>query len=276
MPSSPSSAAAARARPDRLRVIVDADACVPADLRAALQIAVTPAEPELMLERVPIPRLALERGPFEAPAIAQACGAVAVPGGTVLYVRTGDGHGSPADAPEAARAAVAARGAAFHLVETSAALMGAGWAAVVAAEAAAGGATVEAAVELARAAAERTRVLAMLEHPEVVGVVAPSLYVTPARMVTLLEGEAVTTLGALPRRENALAALRDQFAARVRAEAGRPRIAIHHAAAGAAAEAMALWCERHLEAAQVIIAPLTRHQAARLGPGFLALAWLSE
>jgi fatty acid-binding protein DegV len=52
------------------------------------------------------------------------------------------------------------------------------------------------------------------------------------------------------------------------------RAAVHHAAAGAAAEAMALWIERHLDPAQVVIAPLTRHAAAWLGPGMLGIAWL--
>jgi len=256
-------------------VVVDADACVPQEARVALRIAVTPGEPELLLERVPIPRLFLERAPFEVAAIARACGAVAEPGEGVLYVRTGDGYGSPPEAADAARAAVEERGAAFRVVETGAALMGAGWAAVVAAEAAAAGATIGAAAALALAAAGRTHVMAMLEHPEVVGLVAPSLYVTPARMVTELDGEAVHTLAAVPKRENALAALRDEFARRLRAEGGRPRIAVHHAAAGAAAEAMGAWCARHLDAAEIVIAPLTRHQGARLGPGFLAIAWLS-
>lgn len=260
----------------RVRVVVDADACVPPDLRSALRIAVTPAEPELLLERVPIPRLALERGPFEAAAIAQACAAVAEPGVAVVYVRTGDGHGSPPDAAAAARAAVEARGATFALVQTGATLMGAGWPAVVAAEAAAAGATAEGAADLALAAVARTQVLAMLEHPEVAGVIAPSLYVSPARMLVALEGERFTTRVAIPRRENALAAFRDLFAARVGAERGRPRIAIHHAASAAAAEAMAAWCGRHRETAEVVIAPLTRHQAARLGPGLLAIAWLRE
>ena len=36
MPDSP--------RPSRFRVVVDADACVPPEVRAALNIAVTPAE----------------------------------------------------------------------------------------------------------------------------------------------------------------------------------------------------------------------------------------
>ena len=262
--------------PRRFRVIVDADACVPAATRAALHIAVAPGEPELLLERVPIPRLALERGPFEVDAIGEACAAVAEPGEGVIYVRTGDGHGSPDDGGAAARIAVEARGATFQLVETGAALMGAGWAAVVAAEAAARGADVEEAAALAREAASRTRVLAMLEHPEVVGVVAPSLYVTPNRMVTLLEGPEVRTVGGMPRREEALVLFRDQFGQRVRAEVGRPRIAVHHAASAAAAEAMARWCERNLDAAEVVVAPLTRHQAARLGPGLLAMAWLPE
>ncbi len=262
------------ATPARFRVIVDADACVPPEVRATLRIAVTPAEPELLLERIPIPRLALERGPFEAEVIAQACAAVAEPGEGVIYIRTGDGYGSPDEAGEAARAAVEARGATFHLVETGAALMAAGWAAVVAAEAAAAGASVEDAAEQARAAGRRSRVLAMHEHPEVVGLIAPSLYVTPNRMVTEMAGEVLTTLVASPKRPDALIALRDQFAAAVRAEGGRPRVAVHHGAAGPAAEAMALWCERNLDAVEVVIAAITRHEAARLGPGFLALAWL--
>ncbi|RLT38667.1 MAG: hypothetical protein DWI58_14735 [Chloroflexi bacterium] len=262
------------AEPSRCRVVVDADACVPFEVRAALRIAVTPAEPELLMERVPIPRLALERFPFEGTDVARMCAAVAEPGEAVIYVQTGDDYGSPADAPEAARAAVEARGAMFHLVATNATLMGAGWAAVVAAEAAASGATPEAAADLARSAATRTQVIAMLEHPEVAGVIAPSLYVSPNRMVTMLEGGVITTLSALPKRQDALVALRDQFAARVRAESGRPRIAIQHSSSGPAAEAMALWCTRNLDAAEVVIAPITRHEAARLGPGFVAIAWL--
>ena len=261
--------------PTRFRVIVDADACVPLALRAALHIAVTPAEPELLLERVPIPRLALERGPFEAAAIAQACEAVAEPGEAVIYVRSGDDHGSPDDAAAAARAAVEARGAAFHLVETGATLMGAGWAAVVAAEAGSRGASAEDAAEEARAAAARTQVMAMLEHPEVVGVVAPSLYVTPNRMVTMLEGAEVRTIGGKPKRAEALVMFRDEFAQQMQSAGARPRVAIHHAAAGAAAEAMARWCKRNLEAPEVVIAPITRHQGARLGPGLIAMAWLA-
>ncbi len=262
--------------PVGVRIIVDADACIPADIRAALRIAVAPAEPELLLERIPIPRLALERGPFAIEAIAEACGAVAEPGEAVVYIRTGDAHGSPDEAGAAARAAVEARGATFHLVETRAALMGAGWAAVAAAEAAANGADPQEAVRVALQTVERSRVMAMLEHPEVVGVVTPSLYFTPNRMVAMLDGPEVTPIIALPRRANALIALRDEFGAAVREEPGRARIAVHHGAAGAAADAMAAWCQRNLDAAEVFIAPITRHQGARLGPGFLALAWLRE
>ncbi|MGE3857602.1 MAG: hypothetical protein AB7G21_11670 [Dehalococcoidia bacterium] len=262
--------------PSRIRVIVDADASVPAEVRAALRLAVTPAEPELLLERVPIPRLALERAAFEADVIAQACGAVAEPGEGVVYVRTGDEYGSPPDAVEAARTAVQARGATFRVVDTGAVLMAAGWAAVVAGEAIADGASLDDAAERAGAAAARTRVLAMFEHPEIAGLVEPSLYVSAPRIVASIAGADATAIGSVPKREQGLAALRDQFGAAVRAEAGRPRVAVHHAAAGPAAEAMALWCRRNLEVAEVVIAPVTRHQAARLGPGFLALAWLPE
>lgn len=264
------------ASPARFRVVVDADACVPAGLRAALHLAVTPEEPEAFLERVPIPRLALERAPFEADAIARSCGSLAEPGEGVLYIRTGDDYGSPAGAAEAARAAVEGRGAAFHLVETGGALMAAGWAAVVAGEAAAAGAGIAEVAEEARGAAGRTRMLAMFEHPEVAGLVEPSLYISAPRIVARVAGGEATAIGSMPRREQGLGALRDQFAAAIRAEPGRPRVAVHHAAAGAAAEAMAVWCRRNLEVAEVVVAPVTRHEAARLGPGFLALAWLAE
>lgn len=264
------------ASPARFGVVVDADACVPLEVRTALNIAVTPAEPELLLERVPIPRLALERFPFEGTDVARSCAAVAEPGEAVIYVQTGDDYSSPPDAAEAARIAVEARGATFYLVQTGGTLMGAGWAAIVAAEAGARGESAEAAADLARDAAARTQVMAMLEHPEVAGVVAPSLYATPNRLVTMFEGGAITTLAASPKRQDALVVLRDRFALQVRAETGRPRIAIQHASSGPAAEAMALWCGRHLDAAEVIIAPITRHEAARLGPGFLAMAWLRE
>lgn len=264
------------ASPARFRVVVDADACVPADLRAALHLAVTPEEPELLLERVPIPRLALERAPFDADVIAQSCAAVAEPGEGVVYVRSGDDYGSPPEAAESVRASVEARGAAFHLVETGGALMAAGWAAVVAGEAAAAGAAMAEVAERAREAAGRTRMLAMFEHPEIAGLVEPNLYVSAPRIVARVAGGGATALGSVPKREQGLAALRDQFAAAIRAESGRPRVAVQHAAAGAAAEAMATWCRRNLEVAEVLIAPVTRHEAARLGPGFLALAWLAE
>ena len=41
-------------RSERFRIVVDADACVPPEVRERLHLAVTPAEPELLLERVPI------------------------------------------------------------------------------------------------------------------------------------------------------------------------------------------------------------------------------
>ncbi|MSQ42512.1 MAG: hypothetical protein EXR65_05700 [Dehalococcoidia bacterium] len=262
----------------RPRVVVDADACVPAELRRALGIVCAPGEPAVVTEREAIRWLAPDAGPLPGSAIAGACAAVAEPGGAVIYVRTGDGYGSPDDAGGAAREAVEARGAAFHLLATGAALMAAGWAAVCAAEAIGAGAGAEAAVAAGRRAAAAAGAIAMLEHPELAGLVADRGRGVTTRVLVRIEGATLPLLAAVPRRETALAALRDRFAALVAAGggAGALRVAVHHAGSAAAAGAMALWIERHLAPAQTVVAPLTRHAATRLGPGMVGLAWTWE
>lgn len=262
----------------RVRVVVDADACVPVALIEALAIVCAPEVPAYALEREPVPSLVREGRPFEAAAIALACAGAAAPGGAVLYVRAGDGHASPDAAAEAARAAVEARGAAFAVVETGGALMGAGWAAVVAAEAAAVGATLAGAAAAAQATAGRTRVLALIEHPELIGTILPGRDHAPGRLVVRLDGAGLPLLGAFPLRDVALTLLRDRFgtlaAAPTEADGRRLRVAVHHAGAGPGADAFARWATRRFPDADVAVAPLTRHAAARLGPGMIGVAWL--
>ena len=183
-----------------VRVVVDADACVPSDLRRALGIACAPAEPALLTERESIPRLVLEGGPLAVSAIAEACAAAAEPGGAVIYVRAGDGYASPDETEAAARAAVEACGAAFHVVATGAALMAAGWAAVRAAEALAAGAGVEEALAAGHRAAANARAIAMLEHPELAGLVATADRSTTRRVLVRLDGAALPLLAAVPQR----------------------------------------------------------------------------
>ena len=69
----------------RIRVVVDADACVPPALLEALGIVCAPGPPIYLLEREPIPRLVTEGGgPIEASAVAAACAVVAEPGEAVI------------------------------------------------------------------------------------------------------------------------------------------------------------------------------------------------
>jgi len=262
----------------RIRVVVDADACVPPALLGALDIVCAPAVPSYFIEPEPIPFLITGGGPIDPAAIAEACAAVAEPGEAVIYIRAEDGLASPDEAAGLARAAVEARGATFRYLATNGALMGAGWAAVRAAECIARGGDLDAAFAAAEATARRARVIAMLEHPEMAGILPPGRDRAPGRMVVRIEGAKLPLLGALPLRETALAALRDRFGdfAAEPEDSGRLRVAIHHAAAEAGATALATWAERRFSGAEVVIAPLTRHAATRLGPGMIGIAWLWE
>ncbi len=262
----------------RIRVVVDADASIPAALLDALGIVSAPAAPDYLLEQESILQLVAEPVAIEAEAIAAACGAVAEPGEAVIYVRAEDGHASPDEAVDLARAAVEARGATFAYVATRGALMGAGWAAVRAAEVIAAGGSLDEALAAAEHAANRTRVIAMLEHPEMTGMLPPGRDRAPGRMIVRLEGAKLPLLGLLPHRETALVVLRDRFGdfAAVPEDSGRLRIAVHHAGAQAGATAFATWATRRFEDADVTVAPLTRHAARRLGPGMIGVAWFWE
>ncbi|MCK9486564.1 MAG: DegV family protein [Dehalococcoidia bacterium] len=263
-----------------LHVVVDAHLSLPPDLARSHGIVSAPADTPLLIERENIPRLALEAAALpEAGEVVEACRRAAAGGAAVLYVTPGSDRvrgemaawGHPAGGVEAARAAVEAEGGRFLHLPSDDLLMAAGWRAVVAAEAAAAGATPDQA--LARASEAATRLLALVEHPELAGDAMPGNPDTTQRILTFVRADGFS-LHSMPRsREDALRALRDRFAAAA-GNIEAPRVVVHHGGSAAAAQAMATWIARHAHPAEVHIAPITRHAGTRLGPGFLAIAWL--
>lgn len=256
-----------------LRVVVDADVSLPPALARRTGIAVAPADATLLVARENIPRLMVEAGaPLDPAPAVEACRRAAEAGADVLYVGPGDRHGHPQEAERAAREAVESAGRRLHAIAADA-LMAAGWRAVLAAEAAAGGADADAAVERARHA--RTQLLALVEHPELSGQQAPGHLGTPNRVVTLIRDEGFSLDTLPPRREDGLRLLRDRFASMVR-EQREVRVTVHHGGTGPAGEAMATWIERHVQPVEVHVTPITRHAGTRYGPGFLGIAWTWE
>lgn len=264
--------------PALLRVVVDADLSIPPALKASLGIVAAPADVPLLVERENIPRLALEAGALPDPTeVIEACRRAAVAGAGVLYVTPGQGAmgawGHPVGVEDTAREVVEAAGARFLHLATEDLLMAAGWRAVIAAEAAAAGATPEQA--LARASQAPTRLLALVEHPELAGDAMPGNPDTTNRIVTYIRADGFS-LDSMPHhREDALRRLRDRFAAAVSDPSQVPglRVTVHHGGAGPAAEAMATWITRHTTAQEVHVTPISRHAGTRLGPGFVAIAW---
>lgn len=260
-------------------VMVDADASIPEVLRADLPLRQVPDDAPVLMERVAIPRLALEREPVAAEHAVEASAQAAREGSGVVLVSVGDAYGNAPDAIERAGDAVRAQDAPFAACATGQALMAAGWPAVIAAEAVQRGANAAEAAAAASQAAGSAHLLAYFEHPELVGLAdTPS---PTARAVGRIKGEACTLIASMPRRDGGLMMLRDRFhdlvsVDPVKGDHGALRVAVHHAGTPPAAEAMAKWIERNTDAAQVVVAPLTRHAAARYGPGFVAIAWVRD
>lgn len=258
-------------------VVLDAAASVPAALLAGRPIRLAPADPPRMLTFESVSRLSLDSFPAEPAPVVEACREAAEAGADVLYVSVGDGHGGPPEAAALARAAVEACGRRFAHLATGALLLKAGWPAVVAAEAAAQGAELDAALEAGRAALAGVGMLGVIDHPEMANPNSTSGLVAPPRGVARWDGARIV-IAPRPQRDAALAMLRDLFTSTVTREAaesrGALRVAIVHAAAAAAAEALALWAERRLQAVEVTADAVTRHAATRLGPGFVAVSWV--
>jgi fatty acid-binding protein DegV len=257
-------------------VIVDADACVPAALGAGLNIRSAPAAAPLLLEPETIPKIRSEATNLGAGAAIEVSRAAITDGATeLLYLTVDDGFGSAVGLAEILPAALDS--STRLLIDSSeAALMGCGWQAVAAAEAIRDGGSLDAALEAARDVRERVRVIAMLEHPELAtaaGVTA--LDRTQQRVLAELRGAELGLMGLYKKRDDALQQLRDRFASSIK-NGTRAHIAVHHAAAGPGADALASWIERELSPARLVVAPLTRHAAARLGPRMMGIAWYED
>jgi fatty acid kinase fatty acid binding subunit len=263
----------------RVAIVIDGDACVPRSLREALGIRCIPPDPPPLAGDESVAGLSLEARPPDPEPVARACAEAAAEAGAVLYLVAGDGFGSAPEAAPLARAAVAARapGARFVAEDSESSLMGTGWQAVAAARALAAGADLDGALAAARAVREAVTVLAVLEHPELSGVAGANLPGTAnLRAVVELSGAAVEVVTRQARRDASLVLLRDQVEALAAPPGGALHVAVHHAAAAAGAEALATWLRRALAPAELIVEPITRHAATRLGPRMIGVAWYRE
>lgn len=257
-------------------VVLDAAASLPAALLAGRPIRLAPADPPRMAAYESVSRLSLDARPAEPDPVVEAC-REAAGAGDVLYVSVDDGHGGPPGAADLARTAVEAYGRRFAHLATGAMLLKAGWPAVLAAEAAARGAGLDAAQEAGRAALAGVGMLGVIDHPEMANPNSASGLVAPPRGVARWDGPRIV-VAPRPQRGAALGMLRDLFTSTVTREAaegrGMLRVAVVHASAASAAEALAQWAERRLQAAEVTADAVTRHAATRLGPGFVAVSWV--
>ena len=257
-------------------VVVDAAASVPAALLEGRPLLLAPAEPVRMHTYESVSILSLDALPAEAATAVEACRAAAG-AGDALCVSVDDGHGGAADTPELARRAVEAEGRRFVHLATNATLLQAGWPAVLAAEAAARGADLDGVVEAGRGAVGAVGMFGVIDHPELANPTSTNNLSAPVRGVARWDGPRLIALPR-PHRDIALGMLRDLFTSNVTREAaegrGRLRVAIVHAASAPAAEALAIWAERRLQAAEVTTDAVTRHAASHLGPGFVAVSWV--
>lgn len=253
-----------------IAIITDADSCVPPELSIALDIQTAPPEPVFLLELETIPRLRTEAGEAEATdAVAAAKTAIEAGATEIVYFTAGDDYGS---APDLATA-LADLDTTIRIEPTEGALMGAGWQVIAAAEALRSGGSVDEAIEAARHVRSTVRVFVMLEHPELASAAGNAeLGMARHRALVALRGPEVAIMSRPTKREEALALLRDRFAEEV-SDPSRTHVAVQHAAAGPGAEALARWIERELSPARVLVAPVTRHAATRLGPRMLGVAW---
>jgi len=257
-------------------IVLDAAASLPAALLVGRPIRLAPTNPARMLAFESVSRLSLDAFPAESDPVVDAC-QDAARAGDVLYVSVDDGHGGPPGAAELARAAVEAYGRRFAHLATGSLLLKAGWPAVLAAEAAARGENLDAALEAGRSALAHVGMLGVIDHPEMANPNSTSGLTAPPRGVARWDGPRIV-IAPRPQRDAALGMLRDLFTSAVTREAaedrGMLRVAVVHASAAPAAEALGRWAERRLGAAEVTADAVTRHAATRLGPGFVAVSWV--
>ncbi|MSQ30326.1 MAG: hypothetical protein EXR68_07565 [Dehalococcoidia bacterium] len=257
-------------------VVVDATASVPGSLLEDRPLLLAPVGPPRLYSYESVSSLSLDALPAEPAAAVDACRAAAI-NGDVLFVTVDDGHGGAPDAPELARAAVEAEGRRFAHLATNATLLQAGWPAVLAAEAAARGADLNAVLAAGQAAVGSVGMFGVIDHPELANPTSTNNLAAPVRGVARWDGPRLVAVPR-PQRDIALGMLRDLFTSNVTREAtagrGRLRVAIVHAASSPAAEALAIWAARRLQASEVAVDAVTRHAASHLGPGFVAVSWV--
>ncbi len=253
----------------RVTVITDADASVPRDLAEAAGLVVAPPDAPLLEELETLPQLKLEAGVQDAaPLLEVARSALGDDREAACYVPLGDGYGSP----EGIETALAPLG--VEVLPPGGALMAGGWSALAAARVASEGASIEAVRAAASAAAERAGSVLLLEYPELAGVTGGSPMAVRWRAVVRPRGVELSLVAGYDERPQAIGALLD---AALEACEGRKEllVAVHHASAAAAAEALVRWAERELSPTELVLAPITRHAATRFGPRMLGLAWTS-
>jgi fatty acid-binding protein DegV len=261
----------------RFGIMTDADACIPQSLLAELDLLTVPLEDTPFDEAEPPVNLRREAAPLDAaPALHTLARATSLYP-AILYVGAGDGYGG-SPSIRAAVEAVAAMSPIrrdLRAFDSNAALMGCGWQAIAAARV---GDDIDAAIAAADAVRSSVQVLALLEYPQFAGIPGDILpgQLTRARAIVSLAGEHVDVVQLVPKREIGLTLLRDLLARRAEEGEGALHLAVHHAGAAAAAGALAKWAERALDPAEVLIAPLNRHAASRLGPGMVGVAWYRE
>ena len=263
-------------RPRFVHVVVDAAASVPAALAERTGLILAPTGPVRMVGYESVSSLSLDAQPVDASATVEACRAAAATA-DVLYVSVDDGHGGASDTPDLARAAVEAQGRQFAHLATNATLMQAGWPAVIASQAAARGTDLGAALASGQQTVGKTGMFGVIDHPELANPTSTNNLGAPVRGVARWDGPRLVALPR-PQRDAALGMLRDLFTSNVTREAaedrGALRVAVIHAAAAPAAEALAIWAERRLQASEVSVDAVTRHAASHLGPGFVAVSWI--
>jgi fatty acid-binding protein DegV len=261
----------------RFGIITDADACIPRSLLDELGILTAPLEAAPFDDDEPPQHLRRDAAPAEAAGAIHALARATSLHPAILYLGVGDGYGgSPAiRAAVEAVATMSPMRRDLRLIDSTAALMGCGWQAIAAARA---GDDLDAALEAAEAVRGRVRVLALLEHPQFAGIQSDVMpgQIARARAIVSLAGEAIEVVEQVPKREVGLSALRDLLGRGAGEGEGPLHVAIHHAGAAAAAGALAEWARRRLDPTEVVIAPLTRHAATRLGPGMVGVAWYRE
>jgi len=262
-----------------LLIVTDADACLPPAARIDLGITCAPGDAAPYDPAEHPARLREQQAPQPAAAAIEACtraAAEVAPGGAVLYIGSGDGYSmEPTAAAQAAVAVAATRpGLTFLSHDSGSSLMGCGWQAIEAALATGDGPA--AALQAAERARATARVFVMLEHPPFAGLGSGLANLRAVRAVVELAGSEIIALDRPTRRETALISLRDHLATAIRENdtvAGRLRLAIVHAGADVAADALATWAERSLGPEEVVVTSMTRHATTRLGPGAIALCW---